>query len=87
MQAKVGKDEMKNIPLGAVASWTLADKLGAGIQQLLCGARKMSVTGITRKEIYSGNRETEAVTGIPYMTDVNDEKAKAILTTSAKVKA
>ena len=79
VEAKVGKDEMKNIPLGAIASWTLADKLGAGLQQLLCGARKMSVTGITRKEIYSANRETEKVTGVPFITDVNDDVAKKIL--------
>jgi glutamate synthase domain-containing protein 2 len=82
VQKKVGKDEMKNIPFGAIASWTLADKLTAGLQQLMAGARKFSLKEITRKEIYSGNRETEAATGVPFITDVEDDVAKSLLTGS-----
>ncbi|MBF0216791.1 MAG: FMN-binding glutamate synthase family protein [Candidatus Omnitrophica bacterium] len=79
VQKKVGKGEMKNIPLGAIASWTLADKLAAGLQQLLAGARKFKVTEITRGEIFSCNRETEAETKVPFITDVADDVAKNIL--------
>jgi glutamate synthase domain-containing protein 2 len=38
VQKKVGAGEMKNIPFGAIAIWTLCDKLAAGLQQLLAGA-------------------------------------------------
>ena len=79
VQKKIGKDEMKNIPLGAIASWTLADKLAAGLQQLMAGARKFSLDQITRNEIFSANRETEKETGITYITDAQDELAKKIL--------
>jgi len=79
VQKKVGKDEMKNIPYGAIATYTLADKLGAGLQQLLAGCRKFSVKGISRSDLFSANRETENETGIPFVTDVEDESAKAIL--------
>jgi glutamate synthase domain-containing protein 2 len=79
VQKKVGKDEMKNIPLGAIAVYTLCDKLGAGLQQLMAGNRIFKTEGITRNEIFSANRETEAETGIPFITDVQDEKAKEIL--------
>lgn len=79
VQKKVGKDEMKNIPFGAIASWTLADKLGAGIQQLMAGARKFSLSEISRDDLYSGNRETAKETGIPYINDVGDDVAKSIL--------
>lgn len=79
LQKKVGKDEMKNIPLGAIASWTLADKLAAGLQQLLAGARKFNVNQITRDDIFSANREVQAETGIAYITDIADDKAKSIL--------
>lgn len=79
VQKKVGADTMKDIPYGAVAVWTLADKLAAGLQQLLAGARKFSVTEISRKELFSANRETERETGIPFITDVQDEIAKKIL--------
>ncbi|MCD4781748.1 MAG: FMN-binding glutamate synthase family protein [Candidatus Omnitrophica bacterium] len=80
IEKKVGKEEMKNIPLGAVAVYTLGDKLGAGLSQLMAGTRKFSPEGISRNEIFSGNRETEKETGIPFMTDVGDETAKKILT-------
>jgi glutamate synthase domain-containing protein 2 len=79
VQKKVGADEMKNIPFGAIATWTLADKLSAGLQQLMAGARKFSLDQISREEIYSANRETEKETGIPFITDVQDEFAKKIL--------
>ena len=79
VKKKVGSDEIKKVPLGAIAIWTLADKLGAGLQQLMAGARKFSLPEIQRDDLFSGNRETEEVTKIPYMTDVLDDKAKAIL--------
>ena len=79
VEKKVGKSEMKNIPYGAIAVWTLADKLAAGLQQFMAGARKFSLSSISRDDLYSGNRETEAETGIPFITDVGDKKARKIL--------
>ncbi|MCK5580762.1 MAG: FMN-binding glutamate synthase family protein [Candidatus Omnitrophica bacterium] len=79
VQKKVGADEMKNIPYGAIAVWTLADKLGAGLQQLMAGARKFNVSEITRDELFSGNRETEKETGIPFVTEALNDKALEIL--------
>lgn len=79
LEDKLGKDEMKNIPYGAIAFYTLADKLGCGLQQLMAGARKFSLNKITRQEIFSGNRETAKETGIPHVADVNDESARKIL--------
>ncbi|MCK9432280.1 MAG: glutamate synthase-related protein [Candidatus Omnitrophica bacterium] len=79
LQKKVGKDEMKNIPLGAVAFWTLADKLAAGIQQLMAGARRFTLKAISREDIFSANRETEKETGVPFITDFADDKARKIL--------
>lgn len=32
--------ELTELQLGSIAVWTLADKLGAGLQQLMAGARK-----------------------------------------------
>lgn len=79
LEDKLGKDEIGNIPYGAIAFYTLADKLGCGLQQLMAGARKFSLNKITRQEIFSGNRETARETGIPHVADVNDESAKKIL--------
>jgi hypothetical protein len=76
---KVGADEMKNIPFGAIALWTLADKLAAGLQQLMAGARKFDISSITRDDLFSANRDTEKETGISFITDANDELAKRII--------
>ena len=41
--------------------------------------RKFSLDQITRDDVWSANRETEAETGITYITDAQDESAKKIL--------
>jgi glutamate synthase domain-containing protein 2 len=79
VKMKVGPKEMENIPYGAIAMWTLADKLAAGLQQLMAGARKFSLKDISRDDVFSANRETERETKIPFITDVMDERAKVIL--------
>ncbi|MFZ5569403.1 MAG: glutamate synthase-related protein [Thermodesulfobacteriota bacterium] len=79
VQKKVGKNEMKNIPLGAIAIWTMADKLSCGLQQLMAGARKFSVNQLSRRDIFAANRETAKETGIAHISDINDETARKIL--------
>ncbi|MFN2354551.1 MAG: glutamate synthase-related protein [Desulfopila sp.] len=79
VQHKVGKDEMANIPYGAIALWTMADKLACGVQQLLAGARKFSLDQLSRDDIFAANRETAQETGITFITDANDESARRIL--------
>jgi len=75
----VGKDEMKNIPLGAIGIFSYAQKMAVGLQQLMAGARRFSVPSITRKEIFSLTKECAEVTGIPYVMDAYREEAEAIL--------
>ncbi len=79
VRSKVGAAEMKNIPYGAIGVWTLSDKLAAGLQQLMAGARRFRTDQISRDDIFSANRETERETGVPFMTDVDDQLAKKIL--------
>lgn len=79
VKKKVGEEEMKNIPYGAIAVWTLADKLAAGLQQLMAGARKFSLAALSRQDIASANRETERETGIPFITEIKNDVALKIL--------
>jgi glutamate synthase domain-containing protein 2 len=79
VSAKVGTKEMKRIPFGAVAMYSYADKLACGLQQFMAGARRSSVANISRSDLMAANRETAAETGIPYLTDAEDEKAMAVL--------
>jgi len=75
----VGKDEMKNIPLGAVGIFSYADKLRVGLQQLMAGARCFRLSAISRKDIFSLTRECADVTGIPFVMDAYREEAEEIL--------
>jgi glutamate synthase domain-containing protein 2 len=76
---KVGAGEMKNIPFGAVAMFAYADKLGCGLQQFMAGARRPRLADLSRTDLMSANRETAHETGIPYMTDAENDKAMAVL--------
>lgn len=79
VQEIVGKDEMKNIPFGAIAMYAFADKLACGLQQFMAGARRFNLNEITRDDIMSANRETENVTGIQFMTEARNDDALKIL--------
>ena len=79
MEEIVGKEEMKNIPFGAVALYTFADKLAAGLKQFMAGARKFNIDQINKSDLMAGNREVEKETGIPYMTEALEEEAQDIL--------
>jgi len=45
----------------------------------MAGARKFSLDQIARTDIFSANRETEIETGVPFITDFQNELAKKIL--------
>jgi len=79
VRKKVGKKEMSRIPYGAIAFWTMTDKLKAGLQQFMAGVRKFALPSLTRRDIASANRETERETGIEFITDALDRQAREIL--------
>ena len=75
----VGKNEIKNIPLGAIGIYCYSNKLKVGLQQLMAGARCFSIDSITRNELMSLTEECAKVTGIPYLMDSYREEAMEIL--------
>lgn len=79
VRKRVGADEMAKIPYGAIAICTFVDKLGAGLQQLMAGARRFSMGAMTRDDLMAANRETAAEIGIPFMTDALDAQARKVL--------
>ncbi|GAB4279677.1 MAG: glutamate synthase-related protein [Deferrisomatales bacterium] len=79
VKSRVGEKEMADIPFGAVALYTWADKIACGLQQFMAGARKFSLQALSREDLMSANRETAEVTGIPHATQAQHDKALAIL--------
>jgi hypothetical protein len=76
---KVGAKEMNNIPFGAVAMYAYADKLACGLQQFMAGARKARIADLARTDLMAANRETAQESGIPFMTDAENDQAMAVL--------
>jgi glutamate synthase domain-containing protein 2 len=75
----VGKDEIGNIPLGAIGIYSYSDKLKVGLQQLMAGARCFSLPAVSRDELMSLTEECAKVTGIPYLMDSYREQALEVL--------
>ena len=74
-----GKDEIQNIPYGAIAMYAFADKLACGLQQFMAGARKFRLSELSRDDMISANRETDEITRIPFTTDAKKVESLNIL--------
>jgi glutamate synthase domain-containing protein 2 len=75
----VGKEEMKNIPLGAVGIYSYVQKLSVGLQQLMAGARHFRLSNISRSDLMSLTEECARITRIPYVMDAYREEAEEII--------
>lgn len=79
LKDRLGAEEMAHVPYGAIALWTMCDRLGAGLQQHMAGARKFTVESIGRDDITAVNRETARETGIAFVTEQEDDLARRIV--------
>jgi len=75
----VGADEMKNIPMGALGIYSYCEKIRVGLQQMMAGARRFSLSVIHRGDLMSLTEECTRVTGIPYLMNAYREEAIDIL--------
>ncbi len=78
LKEKYGR-EMDEIPLGAVGIYTFAQKMKAGLQQLMAGSRNFNVFSIARRDLMALTEEAAQVSGIPYVMDAYRQEAEDIL--------
>ncbi|MEW6585561.1 MAG: FMN-binding glutamate synthase family protein [Nitrospirota bacterium] len=78
LKARFGRD-FKKLPLAAVAMYTFCDRLQAGLQQFMAGARKFALKYLDRSDLVSLTKEATEVTGIPYVMEADMEEAQRIL--------
>lgn len=83
LKERFGKD-FKKIPAGAIGMITYFDRLNAGLQQFMAGARKFALRYITRDDLCALTREAAEVSGIPYVMETDKEEAEKILGTSQR---
>ncbi|MFB3886552.1 MAG: FMN-binding glutamate synthase family protein [Thermodesulfobacteriota bacterium] len=79
LKDKYGKD-FEKIPAGTIGMVTYFDRLNAGLQQLMAGARKFALKYISRSDLCALTREASDVSGIPYIMDTDKEEVDKILT-------
>ena len=84
LKEKYGKDFPK-IPSGALGMITYFDRLNAGLQQLMAGARKFALKHITRDDLCALTREATDVSGIPYVMEADQEEVARILKAPQRV--
>ncbi len=72
-------DQIKEIPLGAIAIYTFCDKIKVGLQQLMAGSRNFKISTISRKDLMALTREAAEISGIPYVMEAQREEAERIL--------
>jgi glutamate synthase domain-containing protein 2 len=78
LRERYGKD-FEKIPAGTIGMLTYFDRLNAGLQQLMAGARKFALPYISRTDICALTREAAQVTGIEYVMESDQEEAAEIL--------
>ncbi len=78
LKDKFGKDFQK-IPAGAIGMITYFDRLNAGLQQFMAGARKFALKYITREDLIALTRESAEVSGIPYVMESDQDEVEKIL--------
>jgi len=78
LQERYG-DRMKEVPLGAVALYTLVDKLRTGLTQFMAGARSFRLDTVKREDVVALTEDAAKVSGLTYVMDAFRREAEAIL--------
>jgi len=68
-----------DIPGSAIGLYSYFRRLGQGLKQFMCGARKFAIDYIDRHDIISLTGEAASVSGIPYIMDYDHEEIEKIL--------
>ncbi len=73
------KERFNDLPTGAMGLYTYFKRLDQGLRQLMAGSRKFSLQYITRDDIAALTRDAAALSGIPYISEVDKDEVQKIL--------
>ncbi|MHC4859777.1 MAG: glutamate synthase-related protein, partial [Planctomycetota bacterium] len=79
LRKKLGDDEFERLPPGAIGLYTYYERLGQGLRQLMCGARKFALAHVTRDDLAALTGVAAEISGIRHIKDLDREEAEAIL--------
>ncbi|MDH7517059.1 MAG: FMN-binding glutamate synthase family protein [Candidatus Thermoplasmatota archaeon] len=78
LKQKLGKD-FEKLPTGAMGLYTYMERLHQGLRQIMAGCRKFTLDYISRDDIAALTKEAADISGIPYITDVDNKEVNKIL--------
>jgi len=78
LKRKLGKN-FEKVPTGALGVYTYMERLNQGLRQIMAGCRKFSLEYVSRDDIAALTKESADISGIPYITDVDDKEVDKIL--------
>lgn len=67
------------LPPGALGVYTYFKRLNQGLRQLMAGARKFTLSYITRDDIGALTQDAARISGIKYIQDIDKEEVEKIL--------
>ena len=73
------KDRFSKLPTGAIGYYTYYQRVAQGLRQLMAGARKFSLKYITRDDIAALTPRASEISGIPLVSDADQEEVQKIL--------
>ncbi|MDY7010911.1 MAG: FMN-binding glutamate synthase family protein [Planctomycetota bacterium] len=79
LRKELGDKEFEKLPTGALGLYTYYERLAQGLRQIMAGSRKFATEHISRNDIAALTREAAQVSGITYITDVDEEEVETIL--------
>ncbi|MGQ9647248.1 MAG: FMN-binding glutamate synthase family protein [Thermodesulfobacteriota bacterium] len=79
LRKELGDAEFEKIPPGALGLYTYYERLAQGLRQLMAGSRKFSLAYLSRDDLAALTPEAARVSGIPYVMDLDQERAEEIL--------
>ncbi len=79
LRKELGDAEFESLPPGAIGLYTYYERLAQGLKQLMNGSRKFAPEFITRDDIAALTHEAAEISGIRYITEVDQEEAQNIL--------
>ena len=79
LRRELGNDEFESLPTGAIGLYTYYERLAQGLRQLMAGSRRFAIDYLSRDDLASLTREVADVSGIPYITEVDQAEVEKIL--------
>jgi glutamate synthase domain-containing protein 2 len=79
LRHELGDEEFEKVPPGALGLYSYYERLAQGLRQLMAGARKFSLSYMTRDDLAALTREAAEISGIRYVMDVDQEEVEKIL--------